>query len=357
MLFYDLPAASEKRAEGLHRDAFIFDGAFPMLGFDKEEQVEIQAFLDGGVTAGNASLSTSETDLAMALDNISRCKRLIMRNPEKLALCLAVADLLECKRAGKFGMVIHFQNTKPIMDSLDYLLTFYDLGLRVLQLTYNLQTFVGAGCCERGDAGLTHFGLDVVAECNRLGILIDLSHCGHTTSWDAIRNSRMPVAASHAGVYALARSYGRNKPDDMLKGIADTGGILGIPLQPCFVKRDPETHEVLQATVDDVLDQIDYAVNLMGIDHVGIGTDMSNYAARTLEPPRDSNIRLVRALRPDVFGVGPTDRYDPFPLGLDNHAKMGNLTRGLVKRGYPDEAIKKVLGGNWLRVFKDVWRS
>ncbi len=357
MPFYDLPAELEERALAVHRDAFVFDGAFPMIGFFKAEQAEIQAFLDGGVTAGNASLSTSETDFAMAIDNFSQCKKLIAANADKLAWCETVADMVACKRDGKFGMVAHFQNTKPIMDRLDYLRTFYDLGLRVLQLTYNLQTFVGAGCCERADAGLTHFGVDVVAACNALGLVIDVSHCGHQTAWDAIEFSEAPVVASHAGVYALARSYGRNKPDDLLKAIADTGGLLGLPLQPCFVKRDPDTHEVLQATVDDVLDQVEYAVNLMGIDHVGIGTDMATYSAQTLELTRDSNLRLVRAQRPDVFGVGPTDRYDPFPQGLDSHAKMPNVARGLIKRGYDDAAVKKILGGNWMRVFKEVWKN
>ena len=355
MSFYDLPMEMEERARSVHGDALIFDGAVSMMGFYIEEKTEIQAFLDGGVTGGNISLATSETDFAIAIDNISKFKRLIERNPKTLALCVSTADLVDCRRDGKFGSVIHFQNTTPILDKLEYLYTFYDLGLRVLQLTYNTQTFVGAGCCERVDGGLSNFGMEVVEESNRLGLLIDVSHCGHTTSWDAIKHSKKPVAATHAGVYTLARAYGRNKPDDMLKGIAETGGILGIPTQPCFVKRDPDTHVVQQATVDDVLDQIDYAVNLMGIDHVGFGSDMSNYAARTLDPPRDSNIRLVRHLRPDVFGVGPTDKYDPFPIGLDNHGKMLNLTRGLMKRKYSDEDTKKILGGNWMRIFKEVW--
>ena len=354
--FYTLDAEMEQRAHILHKNAFIFDAAISMLGFDKEEKTEIQAFLDGGVTGGNMGLSTSETDFSLAIENISNFKQLIDRNPETLKFCTSVNDFKICKQERKFGMVIHFQNTTPILDRLDYLYTFYDLGLRVLQLTYNTQTFVGAGCCERVDGGLTNFGLEVVAESNRLGLLIDISHCGHTTSWDAINFSKAPVSATHAGVYSLAHSFGRNKPDNLLKAIAETGGVLGIPTQPCFVKRNPETHEVLQATIDDVIDQIDYAVNLMGIDHVGFGSDMSNYAARTLECPRDSNIRLVREKRPDVFGVGPTDKYDPFPIGIDSHAKMLNLTRGLLKRGYSDEDTKKILGDNWLRVFEEVWR-
>ncbi len=355
--FYNLPTELEERAKLLHTGAFIYDGACILIGFYKEEKLEIQAFLDGGWTAGNASLSTSETDFMMAIANINRFKALIETNQDKLALCATAAELAECKKSGKFGMVIHFQNPKPLLDNLGYVRTFYDLGLRVLQMSYNLQTFVGAGCCERGDNGLSHFGVDVVAECNRLGILADISHCGPKTSSDTIQNSKAPVVASHSGVYALAHSYGRNKPDDMLKAIAETGGLVGIPFQPCFVKRDPNTHVVQESTVEDVLDHIDYAVNLMGVDHVGIGTDMSTYAARTREIPRDSSILLYRNRHPEVFGVGPTDRYDAFPQGLDSQPKILNLTRGLVKRGYSDDDIRKVLGGNWMRVLKEVWRE
>ena len=355
MAFYSLPEKLEQQAIAIHRKAFVLDTAILMLGFLKDEQGEIQAFLDGGLSGGLMSLSTAETDFAMAMANIGRWKELIRRNPDKLAACASVAELEECKRQGKFGMVIHFQNTKPLMDNLDYLRIFYDLGLRVLQLTYNTQTFVGTGCCERIDAGLTNFGMEVVAECNRLGILVDVSHCAPATSWDAIKHSKAPVAITHSGVYTLAHAYGRNKPDDMMKAVADMGGVMGIPTQPCFVKRDPDTHRVLPSTVEDVLNHVEYAVKLMGIDHVGIGTDMSSYAAREKELPRDSSIRLYRPLFPHVFGVGPTDRYDPFPVGLDSHAEFWNLTRGLLKRGYSEEGIHKILGGNWLRLFKQVW--
>ena len=109
------------------------------------------------------------------------------------------------------------------------------------------------------------------------------------------------------------------------------------------MKRNSETQEVLQGSLEDVLDQIDYAVELLGVDHVGIGTDLTNYFARTLELPPTSSIRSYRPLRPDVFGAGPTDRYDPWPTGLDSHTKMMNLTRGLLTRGYRDDDVLKIL--------------
>ncbi|MDP6883233.1 MAG: membrane dipeptidase, partial [Rhodospirillales bacterium] len=116
MSFYDLPAEMEEHAKAVHGDAFIFDGAVSVMGFHIEEETEIQAFLDGGVSGGNISLATSETDFAIAIDNISKIKRLIDRNSKTTALVVSAADLMECKRAGKFGMVIHFQNTTPILD-------------------------------------------------------------------------------------------------------------------------------------------------------------------------------------------------------------------------------------------------
>lgn len=353
--YYGLPADLEARAQAVHQGSVIFDGTFSTLGFQKEEEEEIRAMLDGGVTGGAATVSSAETDFEMAIRNIAQMKRLSDRHPDAIAIVRSVQDLLACKRDKKFGIVLHFQGSKPIGEKLERVSTFYELGLRIFQMTYNTQTYIGAGCCERGDAGLTNFGLEVVKECNRLGLLLDISHCGPQTSLDTLKYSQAPVVASHAGVYDIARSFGRNKTDDIIKAIGDTGGLIGIPFQPCFVKRDPETHVVQQATVDDVLDHVDHVVKLIGVDHVGLGTDMSTYAARTLEPPRDSNIRLMRTARPDVFGVGPTDKYDPFPLGVDSHRLLINLTRGLVKRGYSDEDTAKVIGGNWMRVFRSVW--
>ena len=356
MHHYNLSNEEAEHVRNVHERSFVFDGAFPMLGFYKDEQAEIAAFREGGLVGGNATVSSDETDFYGAIKNIRDLRNLIERNPDKLALCTGVEDLIACKKDGRIGMVPFFQNPKPIADRLDDLDTFYELGLRIFQLSYNNQGFIGAGCCERVDPGLSEFGLRVVERCNKLGILLDISHCGPSTSWDALKFSKAPVVASHSGIYELARAFGRNKPDDMLEAVAETGGLVGIPFFPCLVKRNPETHEVLPATVEDVIDHIDYAVKLIGIDHVAIATDMATYGSRTRELTKDSVLRVTRLVHPEVFGVGPTDRGDPYPVGIDSHDKMPNLTAGLIKRGYADVDISKILGGNWMRVFERVWK-
>jgi membrane dipeptidase len=357
MNYFDLSKEEAERVERIHAQSIVFDGAFPMLGFYKDEKSEIAAFRDGGLTGGNATVSSDETDFYGAIKNIRDLRSLIARNSDKMAFVTSAGDLDACKKDGRLGAVAFFQNPKPISDRLDDLDTFYDLGLRIFQLSYNNQGFVGAGCCERVDPGLSEFGVRVVERCNQLGILIDVSHCGPSTSWDAIKFSKAPVVASHSGIYELAHAHGRNKPDDMLSAIAETGGIVGIPFFPCLVKRNPDTHEVLPSTVEDVIDHIDHAVKLMGIDHVAIATDMSSYGSRRRELTKDSVLRVTRVTHPEVFGVGPTDRGDPYPVGIDSHDKMMNLTAGLVKRGYADGDIGKILGGNWMRVFGGVWKN
>ena len=357
MAVLELSAGMEERARTLHHRAFVFDACFSTPGFFKEEAAEVQAFVDGGIGGGLATVAEEEHNFAKAIDSINKHLRLFGRHPDKIRVCGSVDELERTRAEGKVGFVLHFQDTRPIETDLDYLEVFRTLGLRVLQLTYNTQNYVGSGCCERHDPGLSSFGLRVVEECNRRGILIDLSHCGYGTCRDAIRHTRKPLALTHVGAYALCPATGRNKPDDIIKAVGDTGGVIGIAFFAPLVKRNVETHEVLLADVDDVIDHVDHVVKLVGVDHVGIGSDLSNYYARTLEMPPFSSIRSYRPIRPDVFGVGPVDRYDPWTVGLDSHARMPNLTRGLVKRGYSDQDILKILGGNWLRLFRETWRA
>jgi membrane dipeptidase len=354
MMTLETTPAIEQRARALHADLTIYDGAMFDTGFMQDERAELEAYRSGNLSGGSLTFCGHVHNFQRGIDAFYAHLRVIERNASIARFCTSVADIERCKREGKVGIVAHFQDAKAIEDRLDYLKTFHAIGLRILQLTYNAQGQLGTGCCEP-DAGLTEFGREVVAECNRLGVLVDLSHVNHKTTWDAIECSRAPVAFTHVGVHALCPASGRNKPDELLQAVAAGGGVVGIAWPGFLVKREPSTHKVLPSSVHDVLDHMEHAIRLVGVDSVGVGSDMCNYSARTLLVPPHSSLRHHRPKHPEVFGVGPTDRYDPYPQGLDQHAGMLNLTRGLMQRGYSEEDIRKLMGGNWLRLLRRVW--
>ena len=240
------------------------------------------------------------------------------------------------------------QDTKIIEDELSYLRTFYRLGVRIMQLAYNEQVFVGTGCCELKDGGLTFFGKEVVEEMNRLGMLIDLSHCGPQTTLDGIEYSKAPVAITHANARALCDTP-RNKTDEAIKACAERGGVIGATAMPLAVKRDKPN-----LTIEDFLSHIDYMVKLVGVDHVGIGLDAGIKSRDEGNLGRKSSFYRMPKLRPDIFGP-PTGLKPPMPKGLERHTDVPNITKGLLTHGYSRDEVKKILGENFLRLIKQVW--
>jgi membrane dipeptidase len=342
--------ALKKRSEMIHKKAIIIDGLLVWGNLDETKYIE--ELRKGGLTAANLTVAISH-NFKEAVLRVQHYKSIIKDSPI-LMRATTSNDIIQAKEERKVAIILGFQDGRPIEDKLSYLEVFYDLGVRIIQLTYNDQNLIGTGVCEPHCGGLTHFGRRVVKEMNRLGILIDLSHCCDRTALDAIEFSEDPVTFTHVGAYSLCNAHGRNKTDEMLKAVAATGGVIGITFFPPLVRRDPDTYEVLPSSVDHVLDHIDYVANLVGIDYVGFGSDLcAKWLDQGATPP-ESSIRLWRSLRPDVFGRGPTEQYDPFPKGLDRHTKLINLTQGLVARGYSEEQILKILGGNFLRLFQEV---
>jgi membrane dipeptidase len=252
----------------------------------------------------------------------------------------SAAQIRQAKRDGVVAFYAHWQPALPIPRDLTAIDVAYAKGLRSLMLTYNLMDNVGVGCTERVDAGLSTFGLDVVKHCNNLGMIVDVSHCGPLTTLDACRYSKQPVNANHTaakGVYCHARG----KSDEALHAIAGSGGVVGVVALPAFLTADPE------ATIEHMLDHIDYIAELVGWQHVAIGTDWP------LQAPED----LQRAvLSHKSLGFRDEDRLDVTKrlVGYDDCRDLPNITRGLVKRGYSDEQIQGVLGENALRVFAEV---
>jgi len=259
-----------------------------------------------------------------------------------LSLATTGAEIRKAKTEGK---VVHYGYCQPVSSitrNLDDIDAAYELGLRMLMLTYNRLDFVGAGCTERTDAGLSMYGVDVVKRINDLGMIADTAHCGNQTTLDACTYSRTPVFANHScaqGVYGHARG----KSDDELKAIAGTGGILGVVTVPFFLSPKPD------ATIDAMLDHIDYISDLIGWRHVGIGTDWPMQCpADILEATLGSMLHEIGFREEDNISISQTLR------GFSDYRDMPNITRGLVSRGYTDEQIKGILGENVLRVFEEV---
>jgi membrane dipeptidase len=213
--------------------------------------------------------------------------------------------------------------------------------VRIIQLTYNFQNHVGYGCQEKEDQGLTSFGREVVKEMNRLGLLVDLSHCGPRTTLEGIEASQTPVAITHAN--SLSRCpHPRNKSDETLKLLADKGGVVGAVSVPPFLSGSTK------ATLDNYLDMLEYLINLVGIDHVGVGPDFME------EMSLESSAGALKGLSPETLAqyaaVQPVQ-------GFETARSFPNLTEGLVGRGYKNDEVQKVMGGNWLRLYGQVWEK
>lgn len=350
--YFKLTEQQRRRADRLHADTTVIDGLIATDAYltDPEYRPHLPS---GGVDGANFTVGSYRDTFSSTLEQMNEIRRLTEDIDARVVK--TVADIETATDCGDTAVIMGFQDTKPIGNDRWKLELFADLGLRVLQLTYNEQNYVGAGCCETEDTGLSDFGREIVEDCNDLGLLIDLSHCGDRTTMGAIEHSSDPVACTHVGVRELCEAPGRNKTQEKLEALADNGGVAGITLFPPLVKREEGSHQVAESTVEDVLDHIEYAVEVMRVDHVGIGTDLDDRSLDRGETPPTSALRHYRPSHPAVYGAGQTDVYDPYPDGVHRHTELPTLTAGLVDRGYTDEEIAKILGGNFLRLFEAVW--
>ena len=256
---------------------------------------------------------------------------------------MSVAEIHRAKQENRVGIILGFQNSTPIEDDLNLVEVFYRLGVRVIQLTYNDLNFVGSGCYERQDTGLSQFGVDLIQEMNRLGIVIDLSHVGYLTSQEAIERSEHPVWFSHVNPTAL-REHPRNNTDEQVKALAAKGGVVGANIFPAFLKRGYDS------TLDDFLDVIDHWVQIAGVDHVAFGLDF------TENQSADWFHWIMAGKRRDST-VQPLELPLKLPQGIQRADEIPNITEGLLKRGYSEADVQKILGLNVLRLFEQIWND
>ena len=337
----ELSKEEAQRALELHRNAFIFDGV--SLFYNLQEGY-FQRMLKAGVNATNITVAGKNTPFWEALKRMDFMISTIERNPNMM-LARCSKDLDEAKKGDRVALIAGFQGSCAFNYALNYpsgesdlglLRTFYRLGLRVSQLVNNNKNPLGDGCAERTDSGLSNVGVEVVKEMNRLGMVIDLSHTGMATSMDIIEFSRTPVVFSHSNARSLCDNV-RNATDEVIQAMAEKDGVIGVVAYPTFVKWE-------HPTIEDLLDHIDYLVKLIGIDHVGIGTDfIEGYSDEYI-------VKTFTGSRPDVWGT--PEQYSGYPERIDSITKLPNITKGLVARGYSDQEIMKILGENFLGVFK-----
>jgi membrane dipeptidase len=318
----------------LHEKSIVIDG----LIIANWHRSIFEDMRKGGITAANCTVAVWE-DFKSTVNNIASMKALIRDNVESVSLIRSTADIRDAKQAGRTGIILGFQNAHPFEDNLGYVETFADLGVRVVQLCYNTQNLVGTGCYER-DGGLSDYGRQVVAEMNRVGILIDLSHVGAKTSEETILASKKPVCYSHCLPSGL-KAHQRNKTDEQLRFIADNDGFVGVTMFPPFLKNGANS------TVDDYVEAISYVINIVGEDGVGIGTDFTQGYGQAFFDWITHDKGRYRRLTDFGSVINP--------LGLRTIGEFPNLTEAMQRAGWSEGRIEKILGENWMRLFKEVW--
>ncbi len=298
------------------------------------------------ITLGNPGLQGPEA-WPDVLGEIEAFDRHLERPGSPLRKVLSPSDLGVVRERGQLGIVYYLQNAAPLQDRLERLGELRERGVRSIQLTYNTRNLLGDGCLERVDAGLSHFGLEVVERMNELRMPVDLSHCGPRTALDGIAFSRLPVTINHAGCQAVF-DHPRNKSDAILRRLADRGGVIGIyQINPYLGPRE-------RNTLEDYLDHVDHAVRIAGIDHVAIGSDREH---QRIPDTVDERQRLQDELDRLKPGTSTPVQWPFFLSELNHPRRMETIRRGLEGRGYATGQIEKILGENIHRLWREAWQE
>lgn len=318
----------------LHRDHIVCDGHCDTLmrvlegkcQLDQrsaEGHIDLPRLRDGGITAQVFAIFIEDAYLPagacrQTLRMLDAFYGQLQQNGESLLLALRAADVERAKAEDKVAAILGIEGAESLEGDLGLLRMFHRLGVRLLTVAWSRRNQAADGVYEvRTAGGLTRFGVQLVEECNKLGIILDISHLAPAGVQDVLKISSAPVVASHSNAYALCPNP-RNLNDEQLVALADKGGVVGVTFVPAFITEKRE-----DASLERLLDHIDHIVSVVGIDHVGLGSDFDGFSP----PP---------------------------PVGLEDVTCMPNITAGLVTRGYSPEDVGKVLGGNFLRVFRQV---
>lgn len=314
-----------------------------MLGNPENFKAEDYApYKNSGINVFHIAIGTGGPDAYLeTLQFLSGYNNLIARHDDWFRRVDTPERLEGIKASGKVGIILGIQNSEHFrkVDDVDY---FYGLGQRVSQLTYNARTLIGNGSTERRDDGVSDFGVSIIERINKVGMAMDVSHCGDKTTLDAFELSKKPVLITHSNCRALNPNHPRCKTDEAIKAMAAKGGVMGITEVRMFVSPKEPTG------VDAMLDHYDYVAKLVGVEHLGVGSDIDLLGYDAMPP---EEYKQLKAGYKSTYGF-----RDKIDLDGYNFAKRPfDLAEGLIRRKYSDANIEAILGGNFRRVLKEIW--
>jgi membrane dipeptidase len=303
---------------------------------------ELMAVRNSGINVFHPATGSGGPSVQLdVMTELAGYNGLVAEHPDLVMRVDTVSDLDTVRPDGKVGIILGTQNSSHFM-TVDDVARYYFAGQRVSQLTYNSQNMIASGSTDRADGGISDYGAAIVAAMNEIGMAVDVSHCGDRTTLDAFALSAKPVLITHSNCRALVPGHPRCKTDEAIVAMAATGGVMGITGVRNFVRGEEPT------TIEHFVDHIDHVAELVGVEFVGIGTDadLTGYDAL----PAD----LYEMLKSGYKGsYAFRDKIDI--EGLDHPQKIYDITEALIRRGYGDEDIGGILGGNFRRALGEIW--
>ena len=297
----------------------------------------------GSVDAVHVTITYHENFRETVL-NIEAWNGWFERFPDLIFQGFTAQDITLARQTGRTAIFFGSQNSSCIEDDIGLVAVLHRLGLRFMQLTYNNQSLLATGCYERADTGLTRMGREVVAEMNRVGMVVDMSHSGERSTLDAIAHSTRPIAITHANPASWHPAL-RNKSDQVLRALAESGGMLGFSVYPHHLRGGSD------CSLRDFCEMIARTADLMGMEHIGIGTDLCQD-----QPDRVVDwMRAGRWTKARDYGEGSADNpgFPPMPHWFNDNRDFGQIAAGLREVGLSADDVAAVMGGNWARFFAE----
>jgi membrane dipeptidase len=349
------PPPRERRARSIYVDA---QGALD--GFDEPEPgryvptprllAAIRERRIDVISATIGDVGNGPDRFRNAARAVANWDRMIAANSRILAKIERASDIRAAIEGGRVGMIYNFQDTTMLEGDAENVDTFATLGVKVMQLTYNKRNLAGDGCLERSNGGISDFGREVIARINRNDVLLDLSHAGQRTQAEGIAASTASPAITHSGCRALA-DLPRNTFDAEMRALAAKGGVFGVYLMP-FLRLSGQPQR------EDLLRHLDHAVNVCGEDHVGIGTDDPFLGYEVNDETRAQHRQFYEdRVRRGIAAPGESAEVMNFVEGYNSGDRYDRIATDLRRRGWSSARIDKVLGGNWVRLFREVWKG